>query len=211
MLRDRSSEQFCCADGHLKQDAPRISFHLRPGGYCGHRRPAYTNAACLGGPSRQRMEPGIDEVWLILGHRTRQSRVLPLPPVSRSGASRITAQGTAADAFRPSRYCTAFSHCPGRHARGPFRRGIDQLKQVLRLDPDLVAARVNLGLAYHATGDYRLAVAELGQASKQSPDLLPASLFLGLSYLKLGFPGKRFLRSTTLWSLTPRTGGLDAP
>jgi tetratricopeptide (TPR) repeat protein len=71
---------------------------------------------------------------------------------------------------------------------GRFDAAIDQFKRVLRLDPSLTEARVNLGLAYHATGDYRLAVAELSQASKQAPDLLPASLFLGLCYLKLGSP-----------------------
>jgi len=73
---------------------------------------------------------------------------------------------------------------------GHFQAAIDQLKLVLRADPGLVEARVNLGLAYHATGEYRLALAELSQAAEQRPDLLPASLFLGISYLKLGSPAK---------------------
>jgi tetratricopeptide (TPR) repeat protein len=73
---------------------------------------------------------------------------------------------------------------------GRFDAAIDELKLVLRDDPGLVEARVNLGLAYHATGNYALAVAQLSEAVKQRPDLLPANLFLGLSYLKLGDTAK---------------------
>ncbi len=71
---------------------------------------------------------------------------------------------------------------------GHFDRAVEQFKEVLRLRPDLVEARVDLGLAYHALGDYTLAVSELGQAARQRSDLLPANLFLGISYLKLGSP-----------------------
>lgn len=73
---------------------------------------------------------------------------------------------------------------------GHLSSAIAEFKRVLQLQPDLIEARVNLGLAYHARGDYSLAASELGRAAKQRPDLLPASLFLGLSYLKLGFPEK---------------------
>jgi tetratricopeptide (TPR) repeat protein len=71
---------------------------------------------------------------------------------------------------------------------GHFQAAIDEFKAVLRADPSLVEARVNLGLAYHATGEYKLAVAELSRAAEQRPDFLQASLFLGFSYLKLGLP-----------------------
>ena len=71
-----------------------------------------------------------------------------------------------------------------------FPSAIEHFRKVLQLDPGLIEARVNLGLAYHALGDYSQAVVELGQAAKQRPDILPASLFLGLSYLKLGSSGK---------------------
>ncbi len=73
---------------------------------------------------------------------------------------------------------------------GRFDHAVEQFKEVLRFRPDLVEARVDLGLAYHALGDYSLAVSELGQAARQRPDLLPAHLFLGISYLKLGSPEK---------------------
>ncbi|MGH9453863.1 MAG: tetratricopeptide repeat protein, partial [Terriglobia bacterium] len=73
---------------------------------------------------------------------------------------------------------------------GRFEGAIEEFKKVLELQPNLVQARVNLGLAYHAQGDYGLAVSELNRAAKQRPDLLPANLFLGLSYMKLGSPEK---------------------
>jgi tetratricopeptide (TPR) repeat protein len=73
---------------------------------------------------------------------------------------------------------------------GRFEQASEEFRQVLQLQPDLVEARVDLGLAYHALGDYARAVAELGQAARQRADLLPANLFLGISYLKLGSPEK---------------------
>jgi len=73
---------------------------------------------------------------------------------------------------------------------GRFDAAIEQFKTVLKLQPNLVEARVNLGLAYHAQGNYALAVEELSQAAKQRPNLLPANLFLGLSYMKLGSAGR---------------------
>lgn len=76
---------------------------------------------------------------------------------------------------------------------GRFHSAIVRFKEVLQLRPDLVEARVNLGLAYHAFGDYDLAVSELAQAARQRPDILPGNLFLGLSYLKLGLPEKAII------------------
>lgn len=73
---------------------------------------------------------------------------------------------------------------------GRFASAIENFNKVLRLRPDLVAARVNLGLAYHAVGDYQLAVADLRQADQENPHLLATKLFLGLSYMKLGSPEK---------------------
>ncbi|HEV2418266.1 MAG TPA: tetratricopeptide repeat protein, partial [Terriglobia bacterium] len=62
---------------------------------------------------------------------------------------------------------------------GRFASAIENFNKVLRLRPDLVAARVNLGLAYHAVGDYQLAVADLRQADEENPHLLATNLFLG--------------------------------
>jgi predicted Zn-dependent protease len=73
---------------------------------------------------------------------------------------------------------------------GRIESAIQGFKKVLQLEPGLVEARANLGLAYNAAGYYEQAATELSAAAKQRPDLLPASLFLGISYLKLGSPEK---------------------
>lgn len=73
---------------------------------------------------------------------------------------------------------------------GKWTESIQEFKKVLQLDPDLVEAQVNLGLAYQALGEYSLAVSQFSRALKLKPNLLAANLFLGVSYLKLGSPGK---------------------
>jgi tetratricopeptide (TPR) repeat protein len=67
---------------------------------------------------------------------------------------------------------------------------VKEYKTVLRLDPSLVQARINLGLAYHMLGQYDLAVAELSKATREQPKVLGANIILGLDYLKLGLPEK---------------------
>ena len=71
-----------------------------------------------------------------------------------------------------------------------------EYKRVLALDPDLVEARVNLGLTYHALGEYQLAILELERALQTQPNLFPGNLFLGIEYAKLGPTSKAvpFLR-----------------
>jgi tetratricopeptide (TPR) repeat protein len=86
---------------------------------------------------------------------------------------------------------------------GRFDTAIDEFKRVLRDDPGLVEAKVNLGLAYHAVGDYELAAAQLSEAVKQRPDLLPANLFLGLSCLKLGDTARPCYSSITCSNSIP--------
>lgn len=67
---------------------------------------------------------------------------------------------------------------------------VAEFKEVLRLSPDLLEARVNLGLAQHLLGQYADSTATLGPAARQQPELVPAQLFLGIGYLKLGEPRK---------------------
>jgi tetratricopeptide (TPR) repeat protein len=90
----------------------------------------------------------------------------------------------------PEDVMASFRAAQGDMQAGRFDRAIGRFQEVLERQPDLVEARVNLGLAYHALGDYNRAAAELSWAARQRPDILPAQLFLGLSYLKLGFPEK---------------------
>ena len=73
---------------------------------------------------------------------------------------------------------------------GEFDRAVEEYKKVLAVDPNLVEARVNLGLSYHALGQYTLAVEELSKAARERPNLLGPNIILGVDYMKLGFPGK---------------------
>jgi tetratricopeptide (TPR) repeat protein len=70
--------------------------------------------------------------------------------------------------------------------QGDFVRGTEEFKKVLALDPDLVEARVTLGLAYHSLGEYNLAASNLSTALAQSPNLPGPTVILGIDYLKLG-------------------------
>lgn len=69
---------------------------------------------------------------------------------------------------------------------GEFVRAVEEFKKVLALDPGLLEAQVNLGLAYHSLGEYNLAVSHLTGALRQRPDLLGPRIILGIDYLKLG-------------------------
>jgi tetratricopeptide (TPR) repeat protein len=76
----------------------------------------------------------------------------------------------------------------GRQAiqNGKLELAVTEFKEVLRLDPDLLEARVNLGLAQHLLGKYADSIATLAPAARENPDLVPAQIFLGIGYLKLG-------------------------
>ncbi|MGH9378315.1 MAG: tetratricopeptide repeat protein [Terriglobia bacterium] len=67
---------------------------------------------------------------------------------------------------------------------------VQEFKAVLRLDPELGEARINLGLAYHLLGDYRLAATELESGLRQNPSVLGANIVLGIDELKLGSPAQ---------------------
>ncbi len=73
---------------------------------------------------------------------------------------------------------------------GRFQLAIQEFTTALRLEPGMIQAEVNLGLAYHALGRYGLAAAEFEKALRQQPNLLGANLFLGIDYLKLGQTAK---------------------
>jgi len=68
-----------------------------------------------------------------------------------------------------------------------FARAAEEFKKVLSLDPTLLEAEVNLGLAYHSSFEYDLAVRHLARALQQRPNLLAANVIAGIDCLKLGF------------------------
>ena len=61
---------------------------------------------------------------------------------------------------------------------------------MLALDPGLVEAEVNLGLAYQSLFEYDLAVRHLEKALRERPNLLGPTVIVGMDYLKLGSPEK---------------------
>jgi tetratricopeptide (TPR) repeat protein len=73
---------------------------------------------------------------------------------------------------------------------GDFLRATEEFKTVLALDPDLLEAQVNLGLAYHALGEYSLAVRYLTTALRQAPNLVGPNVVVGIDYLRLGLPDR---------------------
>jgi tetratricopeptide (TPR) repeat protein len=73
---------------------------------------------------------------------------------------------------------------------GNFARAVEEFKKVLALDPTLLEAEVNLGLAYQSLFEYDLAVHHLAKALRERPNLLGPTVIAGMDYLKLGFPEK---------------------
>jgi len=74
--------------------------------------------------------------------------------------------------------------------QGQFARAAEDFKKVLALDPSLVEAEVNLGLAYQSLFEYDVAVGHLTKALRERPNLLGPTVIVGMDYLKLGSPEK---------------------
>jgi len=74
--------------------------------------------------------------------------------------------------------------------QGQFARAAEEFKKVLALDPTLLEAEVNLGLAYQSLFEYELAVRHLTKALRERPNLLGPTVIVGMDYLKLGAPEK---------------------
>jgi len=73
---------------------------------------------------------------------------------------------------------------------GDFTRAVEDFKKVLALDPSLVEAEVNLGLAYQSLLNYDSAVRDLAHALRARPNLPGLNVIVGMDYLKLGAPEK---------------------
>jgi tetratricopeptide (TPR) repeat protein len=86
---------------------------------------------------------------------------------------------------------------------GNIEQAVKEYKAVLQLDPSVVEARVNLGLAYHMLGQYDLAVGELSKALREKPNLLGPNIVLGIDYLKLGSPAKAIVPLKQALTLQP--------
>jgi tetratricopeptide (TPR) repeat protein len=74
--------------------------------------------------------------------------------------------------------------------QGDFLRATEEFKKVLALDPGLLEAQVNLGLAYQSLLEYETAVRYLTRALRERPNLQALNVIVGMDYLKLGSPEK---------------------
>src|SRR5579863_5709018 len=74
--------------------------------------------------------------------------------------------------------------------QGDFQLAIKEFKKVLAMDPGLVEAEANLGLAYQSVLDFDLAARYLAQALHERTNLPGLNVILGMDYLKLGSPEK---------------------
>src|SRR5215831_5440384 len=74
--------------------------------------------------------------------------------------------------------------------QGNFVRATEEFKKVLALDPSLVEAEVNLGLAYQSLLDYDAAARYLAHALQERPNLQGLNVIAGMDYIKLGSPEK---------------------
>jgi tetratricopeptide (TPR) repeat protein len=73
---------------------------------------------------------------------------------------------------------------------GDFAQAVEEFKKVLELEPNLLEAEVNLGLAYQSLLDYDSAVRHLAKALRERPNLLAVNVIVGLDYIKLGSPDR---------------------
>lgn len=74
--------------------------------------------------------------------------------------------------------------------QGQFAQAAEDFKRVLQLDPTLLEAQANLGLAYQGLLEYGEAARYLVKALRERPNLLGPNVIVGMDYLKLGFPEK---------------------
>ena len=74
--------------------------------------------------------------------------------------------------------------------QGDFHRAVEEFKKVLALQPGLLEAEVNLGLAYQSLLDYEAAIRHLSPALRERPNLSGVNVIVGMDYIKLGSPEK---------------------
>jgi len=74
--------------------------------------------------------------------------------------------------------------------QGQFAQAAEDFKKVLQLDPSLLEAEVNLGLAYQGLLDYDQATHYLAKALRERQNLVGPNVIVGMDYLKLGSPEK---------------------
>jgi len=87
--------------------------------------------------------------------------------------------------------------------QGQFDRAAEDFKKVLELDPTLLEAQVNLGLAYQGLLEYEQATRYLVRVLRERPRMLGPNVIVGMDYLKLGSPEKGIPFLETALNLDP--------
>lgn len=78
-----------------------------------------------------------------------------------------------------------FTQAQQAQRHGDYGAAAKAYEEILKIRPDLVAARINLGLMYYVSGDYHAAARTFEIVLKSNPQLYVANLFLGLDLLRL--------------------------
>ncbi len=107
--------------------------------------------------------------------------ILLLPWIALSAAQSQTADEKIGQAFRAGQLALQ---------QAQFDQAVECFKKVLQLDPALVEAQVNLGLAYQGLLEYDEATRTLVKALRERPNLPGPNVIVGIDYLKLGSPDK---------------------
>jgi tetratricopeptide (TPR) repeat protein len=126
---------------------------------------------------------------------TQELRLTPSPsPIKAVALSLLLASllmsGIAAGQSSDQDIETSFRAGQAALRQGDFARAVEEFKKVLALDPTLVEAEANLGLAYQSLLDYDSAARYLSHTLRERPDLPGLNVIVGMDYLKLGSPEK---------------------
>jgi tetratricopeptide (TPR) repeat protein len=126
---------------------------------------------------------------------TQELRLTPFPSLIKAVALSLLIvsllmPGMAAGQSSDQDIETLFRAGQAALRQGDFQRATEEFKKVLALDPGLLEAKVNLGLAYQSLLDYDAAVRYLAPSLQERPTLPGLNVIVGMDYLKLGSPEK---------------------
>jgi Tfp pilus assembly protein PilF len=65
-------------------------------------------------------------------------------------------------------------------------KAISDYDEAIRLDPNVVLAYANRGLAYEQKGNFNKAISDFTEAIRRDPNLVPAYVGRGNAYLRTG-------------------------
>lgn len=71
---------------------------------------------------------------------------------------------------------------------GDYRDAAEKYSAILKLQPDGLETRVNLGLMHHLLGEYAEAIGDFEIVLREKPALFVPNLFLGIDFIQLHQP-----------------------